>query len=42
MVGTVTELVKKDNARVVVFTRTPEEAGEIAEALRKRLFRGCG
>lgn len=41
MVGTVTELVKKDNARVVVFTRTPEEAGEIAEALRKRLSEGA-
>jgi CRISPR-associated endonuclease/helicase Cas3 len=33
-------LVKKDNARVVVFTQKPEEASEIAKALRKRLSEG--
>jgi len=31
----------KDNARVVVFTQKPEEASEIANALRKRLSAGA-
>lgn len=35
------ELVEKDNARVAVFTRTPDEASEIAKALRKRLSEGA-
>jgi CRISPR-associated endonuclease/helicase Cas3 len=34
-------LVKKDNSRVVVFTQTPDEAKELAKALRKRLSEGA-
>jgi CRISPR-associated endonuclease/helicase Cas3 len=35
------ELVEKDNARVVVFTQKPEDASDIAKALRKRLSEGA-
>jgi CRISPR-associated endonuclease/helicase Cas3 len=37
MVEAAAELVEKDNARVVVFTQKPEEAAELAKALRRRL-----
>jgi ERCC4-related helicase len=34
------EFVRKDNARVVVFTQTPDEAEKIADALRKQFKSG--
>ena len=37
VVKTAVSLVKNDNARVVVFTQKPDEAMEIAQALRKQL-----
>jgi CRISPR-associated endonuclease/helicase Cas3 len=41
IVNVAAELVEKDNSRVVVFTQKPEEATEIAKALRKRLSLGA-
>lgn len=37
IVGAAAALAKKDNSRLVVFTRTPDEANDIAKALRKPL-----